>query len=52
MVLVIRLSPAILLAGLSLISSSAFADVQLKGADGISLTLAAPAKRVVNLSPD
>lgn len=52
MVLVIRLSPAALVACLLLLSSSAWAEVQLKGADGVSLTLAVPAKRVVNLSPD
>lgn len=31
---------------------SAFADIQLKGADGVSLTLAAPAQRVISLAPD
>ena len=48
----IRLHLAVIVACLFLVSYNASAEVQLKGADGISLTLAAPAKRVVNLSPD
>ena len=50
--MVTRLSAAFLFACLSLVSFSASAEVQLKGADGVALTLVAPAKRVVNLSPD
>lgn len=37
---------------LSLVSFTAYAAVQFKGADGVSVTLPAPAKRIVNLSPD
>lgn len=48
-----RISLGTLLAAASLsFSAVASAEVQLRGADGVSLTLASPAKRVVNLSPD
>lgn len=36
----------------SLIPFATSAATQLKGADGVTVTLAAPAKRIVNLSPD
>lgn len=41
-----------ILAFFGIIPFAAFADVQLKGADGVSLTLNAPAMRVVTLAPD
>lgn len=41
-----------LFACLSLISFTASAALQLEGADGVTVTLPAPAKRIVNLSPD
>lgn len=45
--------PAVaILASLSLISFDASAEIQLKGADGVALTLNAPATRVVTLAPD
>lgn len=50
--LVKKLLAASLLICLSLIPFTASATVQLKGADGATVTLLAPAKRVVNLSPD
>ncbi len=52
MVLVIRLFQATCLGFLSLASLAASAEVRLTGADGVSVTLPAPAKRIVNLSPD
>lgn len=36
----------------SLVSLNASAVVQLKGVDGVTITLVVPAKRIVNLSPD
>lgn len=41
-----------LFACLSLVSFTASAALQLEGADGVTVTLPAPAKRIVNLSPD
>lgn len=41
-----------LFACFSLISFTASAAVQLEGEDGVTVTLPAPAKRIVNLSPD
>ncbi|HEV2211721.1 MAG TPA: ABC transporter substrate-binding protein, partial [Gammaproteobacteria bacterium] len=41
-----------LFACFSLISFTASAAVRFKGADGVTVTLPAPAKRIVNLSPD
>jgi len=52
MVLVNRLIAAFIFASLSLISFNASAEVQLKGADGVALTLKAPAQRVISLAPD
>ena len=52
MVLVIQLSAAPIFACLSLISFNASAEVQLKGADGVTLALTAPATRVITLAPD
>ena len=47
-----RFFQAACLVVLSLVSLTASAEVQLTGADGVSVTLKAPAQRIVNLSPD
>jgi len=52
MVLVKYLLGAFSLIVVPLVSFSATAAIQLKGADGVSITLPSPARRIVNLSPD